>query len=274
MQIAGFQKNSFVDYPGQIAAVVFCGGCNYNCWYCHNRHILRDYPTIDEKEVFDYLERRKGAVDAVVFSGGEATLQADLADYMKRVKDMGYLVKLDTNGANPAALKKLLNQNLIDYVAMDIKAPFDKYKEVTGVKADIAAVKESITILLNLDKNVIDKSGKERGSDGQQLPKSPKGVYSDIHDRGDKANVARINPVICPLFEFRTTCVPQFTPADIENIAKEIAGARLYALQQYRHTDTEYKIAPISLPPHEKSFFTEAKAMAEKYVKEVIIRGL
>ena len=247
MDIAGFQKNSFIDYPGKIAAVIFCGGCNYNCWYCHNRHILLgDYPAVNEKEVFAYLEKRRGMVDAVVFSGGEATLQKDLGEYMKRVKGMGYLVKLDTNGAKPEALDKLIRDGLVDYVAMDIKAPFDRYKEVTGVAADVGAVKKSIDLLMNWE----EKSKKVKA---------------------DKANEKTKNLFD---YEFRTTCVPQFKPADIESIAEEIAGARLYAMQQYRHTGTENKVTPISLPPHEKSFFIEAKALAEKYVGNVVIKGI
>ena len=232
MDIAGFQKNSFVDYPGKIAAVVFCGGCNFNCWYCHNRHILHGYAVIDENEVFGFLEKRRGQIDAVVFSGGEATLQRDLCEKMKRVKDMGYLVKLDTNGSGPKALASVLSQGLADYIAMDVKAPFDKYKSVTGTDIDVAAVKKSIGLLMN------------------------KPAENNFE------------------YEFRTTCIPQFTPADIQNIAREIAGARLYALQQYRHADTEYKISAIKFAPHEKEFFTEAKKLAQKYVGNVVIRGL
>jgi len=237
MDIAGFQKNSFVDYPGKIAAVVFCGGCNYNCWYCHNRHILHGFDCIDPAGVYDFLEKRRGQVDAVVFSGGEATLQSGLETEMSRVKGMGYLVKLDTNGARPDVLKKLLEKKLPDYVAMDIKAPFARYAEVTGVDADIAAVKKSIALLMS----------------------------------GETA------------YEFRTTCVPQFAPSDIEEIAKNIAGARLYALQQYRHstndklqmTNDKYgKVTPLKLPPHGREFFDAAKALAGKYVGNVIVRGM
>ncbi|GHV04233.1 anaerobic ribonucleoside-triphosphate reductase activating protein [Clostridia bacterium] len=217
-----------MDYPGKIAAVVFCGGCNFNCWYCHNRHILHGYDAIDEREVFSFLEKRKGQIDAVVFSGGEATLQKDLAEQMRRVKDMGYLVKLDTNGANPKVLSALIGAGLPDYVAMDIKAPFARYKETTGVAADIAAVQKSVSILT-----------------GGQTE-----------------------------YEFRTTCVPQFAPEDIESIAKEIAGARLYALQQYRHTDTEHKISPIRLAPHERAFFDESRRLARKHIENVVIRGI
>jgi pyruvate formate lyase activating enzyme len=228
MEIAGFQKNSFVDYPGKIASVVFCGGCNFNCWYCHNRHILHGYATIDEREVFDFLEKRRGQIDAVVFSGGEPTLQGDLADRMERVKGMGYSVKLDTNGANPEVLSALLDEGLPDYVAMDVKAPLDRYGETTGVETDAGAVKQSIALLLN-------------GS-------------AD--------------------YEFRTTCVPQFKAGDIESIAETIKGARLYALQQYRHTPAGHKISAMKLPPHDRAFFEDAKRLAQKHVNNVVIRGV
>ncbi|MBE6752798.1 MAG: anaerobic ribonucleoside-triphosphate reductase activating protein [Ruminococcaceae bacterium] len=150
MLIAGFQKNSFVDYPGKIAAVVFTPHCNMRCWYCHNRHILgHDAELLDEQAVLEFLDRRKGALDAVVISGGEPTLRANLPLFIDVLRDMGYLVKLDTNGTNPKMLASLIQAGKLDYVAMDIKAPFEKYGEITQVKDDIAAIRQSATLLIN-----------------------------------------------------------------------------------------------------------------------------
>jgi len=121
MQIAGFVKNSFVDYPGHIAAAVFVPGCNMDCWYCHNRALWEHGELIDEEEVAAFLMKRRGFLDGVVVSGGEPSLQSDLPLFVRRLKDMGYLVKLDTNGLKPEVVEEMLP--LIDYIALDLKAP-------------------------------------------------------------------------------------------------------------------------------------------------------
>lgn len=146
MQIAGWTKNSFLDFPGRISTVIFAPGCNFRCWYCHNEGIKDE--GIDFDEILAYLSRRKGLVDGVVFSGGEATLQKDLADRMRDVKKMGFLVKLDTNGTRPDILEKLIDEGLVDFVAMDIKAPKGKYEQITKCKVDMAAVEKSMEILM------------------------------------------------------------------------------------------------------------------------------
>ncbi len=149
MEIAGFVKNSFVDYPGNIAATVFTCGCNMNCWYCHNRALISAQKgEYDEHKIIEFLKERKGFLDAVVISGGEPTLQPDLAEFITKVKDLGYLVKLDTNGTNPEVLESLIKKGLIDYIAMDIKAPFKKYKNITMVP-DIEKIKQSVNIIKN-----------------------------------------------------------------------------------------------------------------------------
>ena len=150
MLIAGFQKTSFVDYPKRIAAVVFTPYCTMRCVYCHNRHILgRDAEIIDECEVMEYLEKRSGMLDAVVITGGEPTLRQDLPDFIADIRQLGYLVKLDTNGTNPDMLLRLINEKQLDYIAMDIKAPFEKYDEITCCKNDLSAIHRSITIIMN-----------------------------------------------------------------------------------------------------------------------------
>ncbi|HRT82561.1 MAG TPA: anaerobic ribonucleoside-triphosphate reductase activating protein, partial [Oscillospiraceae bacterium] len=148
MKIAGFSKTSFVDYPGKIAAVIFTPHCNMRCDYCHNKHILSGYiPLIDEAEVFDHLEKRKGMISALVITGGEPTMQADLTEFIKKVKSLGLAVKLDTNGTDPKLIESLLDQNLLDYIAMDIKAPLEKYCEVAGTPIDIKAISSGIALI-------------------------------------------------------------------------------------------------------------------------------
>ncbi len=150
MLIAGFQKNSFVDYPGQICAVVFTPYCNFNCVYCHNAHILKkDTQVIDEESVLTFLEKRAGMLGAVVISGGEPTLQQNLEPFILRVREMGYRVKLDTNGTKPNVIQSLLSKNLLDYVAMDVKAPIEKYDTIAQVNVDANALQKSIALLRN-----------------------------------------------------------------------------------------------------------------------------
>ena len=141
MKFAGLLKQSLTDYPGKIAAVLFSRGCNLRCPFCHNAHLLvrpgrNDAAAgeIEDLELLSFLQERRGFLDAVVFSGGEPTINPELPEVIRRVKDAGYLVKLDTNGHNPLMLTKLLADNLLDYVAMDIKAPLDykKYLEASG----------------------------------------------------------------------------------------------------------------------------------------------
>ncbi len=148
MNIAGFQKTSFVDYPDKIAAVIFTKGCNMRCGYCHNKHILgSDAPTVSESEVLEYLLKRKDMIKGVVITGGEPTLQSDLLEFLQRIKVFGFDIKLDTNGLRPDVLKKVCVSGLVDYIAMDVKASFDKYSDVCGVKIDVETIKESIKII-------------------------------------------------------------------------------------------------------------------------------
>ena len=150
MRIAGFQKTSFVDYPKCVSTVIFAPLCNMRCSYCHNKHILDgNYPEIQELTVLDYLNKRKGVIGGVVITGGEPTLQPDLERFISVIRSMGYKIKLDTNGTNPDVLKNLCEKGLIDYVAMDIKAPLDKYKQICCADVDLEKIKESIDFLQN-----------------------------------------------------------------------------------------------------------------------------
>lgn len=148
MKIAGFTKNSFVDYPGRIASVVFFAGCNYDCFFCHNRGIIGpDAPAVDEEPVWEFLGRRRGLLDAVVFTGGEPTAQSGLTEFVSRAKRLGYLCKLDTNGSHPHVVGELLGAKLLDYVALDVKAPWDRYRELCGTNADPQKVVDTLALL-------------------------------------------------------------------------------------------------------------------------------
>ncbi|MFA5188460.1 MAG: anaerobic ribonucleoside-triphosphate reductase activating protein [Patescibacteria group bacterium] len=151
LKIGGLQKITLIDYPGHLAATIFLAGCNFHCGFCHNPGLVEIKPGrefISAQEILDYLCKRKGILEAVCISGGEPLIQPDLKDFLAQIKSLGYLIKLDTNGFNPAFLKELLAQNLIDYIAMDIKASLAKYGEITNVKSDFKNIEESIKIIL------------------------------------------------------------------------------------------------------------------------------
>ena len=225
MQIAGIYKNSFVDYPGHIAAVIFTPGCNLDCWYCHNYHILKPgVEVLEEKKLFDFLETRKKFLDGVVLTGGEPLLQDDALDFIRKLKGTGLLIKLDTNGSFPEKLKSILDEGLIHTVAMDIKAPFDQYEKITPVW-DIQSIKESVRLII--------QSGIE--------------------------------------YEFRTTFAPNLSAEDIGEIAKDIADAKKYCIQQYKKSEgMRAKIAP---EPHGLNEIKKAENLARRYVPNVIVRG-
>ena len=159
--IGGIQKTTLLDFPEKVAAIVFTQGCNFRCGYCHNPELL-SYPPFEgeskfltsgrgksEKDFLSFLKTRIGKLDGVVITGGEPTLQSGLYDFVKEIKSLGFAVKLDTNGTNPNILERLLKDDLLDYIAMDIKAPFEKYCEITGVNIDIKKIKKSIELIIN-----------------------------------------------------------------------------------------------------------------------------
>ena len=148
MLIKGLQKTTLLDYPEKVASIIFTGGCNFNCDYCYNKD-LPSQETISEKSVLEFLKKRKHLIEGVVVTGGEPTINDDLPDFIKKVKAIGLLVKLDTNGTNPKMLKQLIDDKLIDYVAMDIKCSKEKYELVAGVLVDVVSVDESVSILKN-----------------------------------------------------------------------------------------------------------------------------
>ena len=150
MIIGGLHKFSLIDYPGKISAIVFTRGCNFRCPYCHNPELVdpqRYAEPWQEEEFWAFLQSRTQKLDAVVVTGGEPTLQEDLQPFLEKIRKMGFLIKLDTNGSNPDVLKDLLSANLVDYIAMDIKAPLEKYSEVTKVPVDKPDIEKSIELI-------------------------------------------------------------------------------------------------------------------------------
>ena len=152
MIFGGLQKFSLIDYPGKICAIVFTVGCNFRCPYCHNPELVDvndNTDIIEEEKILEFLKSRIGKLEAVSITGGEPTLHNDLLDFIKKVKNMGFLVKLDTNGTQPSVLQELIDKKLVDHLAMDVKAPLDKYEKVTIKPINIDDIKKSIEIIKN-----------------------------------------------------------------------------------------------------------------------------
>ena len=153
MAFGGLQKNSFIDYPGKLSCVLFVSGCNFDCPYCHNPSLVKNGPgrsaNLNGNKVYDFLERRKGFLDGVVISGGEPTLQKDLVHICEKIKRMGYPVKLDTNGSRPQAVKKLIDEGLVDYIAMDIKTDPFHYSPYIKKDCNPHSILSSIQVIMN-----------------------------------------------------------------------------------------------------------------------------
>lgn len=149
MLISGIQKLTLLDFPGKTACTIFCYGCNFLCPFCHNALLVTEKAEsfIDEEEIFSFLRKRQGILDGVCVTGGEPTLQKNLKAFLKRIKDMGFAVKLDTNGYKPDLLKEIIDEGLCDYVAMDIKNTPEKYALTVGKTIDTEKILQSISIL-------------------------------------------------------------------------------------------------------------------------------
>ncbi len=233
MKYTGIVKQSLVDYPGEIATVLFTQGCGLRCPFCHNPDLLirnknNSSDAIDIETVLKFLQERQGFIDAVVISGGEPTLHPELREDIKQIKELGYLLKLDTNGTNSQMLEQLLREGLLDYVAMDIKAPveYKRYLQACGKLSSAAffQIRNSINLLNNL---------------------------SDVQ------------------VEFRTTVVPPLhTPQDIESIARYIEGADRYTLQQFNPRVT-LEPSYSQVVPFGKAEMEDMAAICSSYVKEV-----
>lgn len=151
MKIGGLQKVSLMDYPGKVCAVVFTQGCNFRCPYCHNPELVdiqSSALSIPVEEFIVYLKKRQGKIEAVTVSGGEPTIQEGLIPFIRRIKDMGFLVKIDTNGSQPGVLQELIETRLVDYIAMDVKAPLEKYPFVTRTQVNVKDIVKSLKIIL------------------------------------------------------------------------------------------------------------------------------
>lgn len=172
MEIRGLQKTSLLDYPDQICCIVFTPGCSFKCPFCYNKYLVNEPEKLDEipeEYFFNFLKERKSLIDGVCISGGEPTLQKDLPTFIDKIKRLGLLVKLDTNGTNPEMIRQLILGKLVDYIAMDVKCSFEKYNKLAGAKVSVEKIKESIKLI------------KESGVDHEFRTTVVKG-YMDFND--------------------------------------------------------------------------------------------
>lgn len=154
MIFRGWQKTSLIEYPGKVVAALWLGGCNFRCPWCYNKELVlnpENLPLIREEEVLDFLFTRKKLLDGVMITGGEATINKDLLEFIKKVKALGFLVGIETNGYNPEMLEKMIKEKLLNFVAMDIKAPLEEiiYTKLAGIKIDLNKIKKSVEIIKN-----------------------------------------------------------------------------------------------------------------------------
>ena len=151
MNIQGLQKMTLLDYPGRVACTVFLGGCDFRCPFCHNFELVEGPfpPAMSEDDLFAFLQKRRGLLDGVAVTGGEPCLRPDLPEFLRKVRDAGFPVKLDTNGAHPVMLARLIDEGLVSYVAMDVKNAPAKYAETAGfARIDLGSIRESVALLL------------------------------------------------------------------------------------------------------------------------------
>lgn len=151
MRLSGIQKLTLLDFPETVSCILFTGGCNFRCSFCHNASLALNgnYPNISEEELFDFLKKRKGILDGVVITGGEPLIHNDIMELLEKIKELGYKIKLDTNGTNPKLLEEIVSSNLVDYVAMDIKNSPEQYGKTVGIQNfDISAVERSKNFLM------------------------------------------------------------------------------------------------------------------------------
>lgn len=234
MQIHGLNKTTLLDYPGHVAATVFCGGCNFRCPFCHNSELVLNpasTPAISDREVLDFLAKRKGILQGICITGGEPTLQQDLAEFIYHVKDLGYLVKLDTNGYRPEVIKNLVEGHLLDYIAMDIKSGPSGYAKAVG--------------LLELSK---DSSLK------------------NIRESIDFIMTCGVQ------YEFRTTVVKGLhEEKDFQEIGPLLQGCKAYFLQNYKDSENVMESGFSSFTREELEKFV---SLVRPFVEQVELRGV
>lgn len=249
MNIHGLNKLTLLDYPGRMACLIFTGACNYRCPFCHNASLVLNpagQPVIREEELFSFLQSRRGILEGVCISGGEPTLQADLPEFIRKIKSLGYLVKLDTNGSRPGVLEALLKEGLLDYVAMDIKNAPGEYLRTIGI------------------------------------PDKPKKTGDESQESGDESLIVTSVKQSAALlmnsdipYEFRTTVIKELhTKETLMAIGQWLRGARAYYLQAFRDSETLVGAPCGQFHAYSKEEMQEFCSLLSPWMETVGLRGV
>ena len=240
MKIHGLNKLTLLDYPGHMACLIFTGACNYRCPFCHNASLVlnpNSQPAISEEEIFAFLQSRKGILEGVCISGGEPTLQADLPEFIRKIRTMGFHVKLDTNGSRPGILKALLEEGLLDYVSLDIKNAPKKYLSTIGIPESVSGFNNLITDSVRQSAELLMQSS---------IP-----------------------------YEFRTTVVKELhSEEDLLSIGKWLNGANAYYLQSFRDSETLVGASLGQFHAYEPEQMRAFRDMLKPYFETVEVRGI
>ena len=240
MKIHGLNKLTLLDYPGHMACLIFTGACNYRCPFCHNASLVlnpNSQPAISEEEIFAFLQSRKGILEGVCISGGEPTLQADLPEFIRKIRTMGFHVKLDTNGSRPGILKALLEEGLLDYVSMDIKNALKKYLSTIGIPESVSGFNNLITDSVCQSAELLMQSS---------IP-----------------------------YEFRTTVVKELhNEEDLLSIGKWLNGANAYYLQSFRDSETLVGASLGQFHAYEPEQMRAFRDLLKPYFETVEVRGI
>ncbi len=240
MKIHGLNKLTLLDYPGHMACLIFTGACNYRCPFCHNASLVlnpNSQPAISEEEIFAFLQSRKGILEGVCISGGEPTLQADLPEFIRKIRTMGFHVKLDTNGSRPGILKALLEEGLLDYVSMDIKNALKKYLSTIGIPESVSGFNNLITDSVRQSAELLMQSS---------IP-----------------------------YEFRTTVVKELhNEEDLLSIGKWLNGANAYYLQSFRDSETLVGASLGQFHAYEPEQMRAFRDLLKPYFETVEVRGI
>lgn len=240
MKIHGLNKLTLLDYPGHMACLIFTGACNYRCPFCHNASLVlnpNSQPAISEEEIFAFLQSRKGILEGVCISGGEPTLQADLPEFIRKIRTMGFHVKLDTNGSRPGILKALLEEGLLDYVSMDIKNALKKYLSTIGIPESVSGFNNLITDSVRQSAELLMQSS---------IP-----------------------------YEFRTTVVKELhSEEDLLSIGKWLNGANAYYLQSFRDSETLVGASLGQFHAYEPEQMRAFRDLLKPYFETVEVRGI
>ena len=240
MNIYGLAKTTLLDYPGFVASTIFTGGCNFRCPFCHNMNIVEN-PDITQKietdTVIEFLQKRAGVIDGVCITGGEPTLQPDLISFISEIKALGLKVKLDSNGTKTDVLNQLIEKNLVDYIAIDVKSSFNKYPEICGLNQSTIDKRETDIMISNIKNS----------------------IYLLINQQSID-------------YEFRTTLIKEYHDHNtIDEIGKMIKGAKHYYLQSFVDSAFVPNHALHAIPKNE---LQEYILQLKKYVLDVQLRGI